>query len=169
MNREGCIVRREKNPRDCGFPVPGSIAIRKSRFNCVTLSMIGQIFYKLDSSTVAIKFQQMVSELVLDRMRCDCAASIWISLSMLVALSTTEKQLVVTSNLLSNLRTNFSHVVYYRLALAETDCDLGPKKPVPKLRFGLGQHPIRESQHSTLSKQHLGRFLYVVKPCDGIV
>ena len=40
MNREGCIVRREKNPRDCGFPVPGSIAIRKSRFNCVTLSMI---------------------------------------------------------------------------------------------------------------------------------
>ena len=95
MSGKGTIVRREKNPRDCGFPVPGSIAIRKSRFNCVTLSMIGQIFYKLDSSTVAIKFQQMVSELVLDRMRCDCTVSIWISLSMFGPLSTTEKQLVV--------------------------------------------------------------------------
>ena len=95
MSGKRTIVRREKNPKDCGFLVPGSIAIRKSRFNCVTLSMIGQIFYKLDSSTVAIKFQPMVSELVLDRMRWDCAASIWISLSMGGPLSTTEKQLVV--------------------------------------------------------------------------
>ena len=98
-----------------------------------------------------------------------CRINLDLTLNGWPAIDNGKEQLVVAGNILSNLLANLSHAVYFRLAMAETDCDLGPQKPVPKLRFGLGQHPIRESQHSTLSKQHLGRFLYVVKPCDGIV